>query len=1047
MLLSSIPHASRYLAGVEFQLLGPVSVVDDGRPVSLGGLRERALLTMLALAPGRVVSTDLLIEGLWGADLPANPANALQALVSRLRRSLGADVIATRAPGYVLDADPEAVDVTRFRTMVAEAAAEGDPSERGRRYRTALALWRGPALSEFQLEEFAVREVAALEELRLAAIEGRISADLEAGSGADLVPELEELVAAHPLRESLRAAQMLALYRAGRQADALRAYSSAQRTLGEELGIDPGPELQELEQKILMQDQSLLPSSTLELPQSTLPARLASFIGRSREIAEVIAAFQTSRLVTLTGPGGAGKTSLAIEVGRALEVEYPDGVWLIELGPVTEPARVIDTVVSGLKLEQVLVLGGVMLPDDDAETSVVEHLKHRRALLILDNCEHLVDAAAHVAELILLQCPKTEILATSRDRLGIPGELLWRVPPLAEATDAVDLFVTRATAISPGFVADEADRALIVEICRRVDGMPLAIELAAARVRSLPVAEIARRLESGIGVLADRQQTLQGTIDWSHELLASPERELFAALSVFQGTFSLAAAEAVAGGDALDTLERLIDSSLLTPVPVAGTIRYRMLETLRSYAGDRLVEAGLVDETMTRLLDFFLDEMSGAEDGLRGPGQLDWLQRVEADHDSLRGVLDWGVTHAPADALRLAGMLGWFWFLRGSSAEARERLSALLDAAGDAAEPRALGDALLFHGLCHVQPEHDREAFQNALAAYLEAGYEPGAVNARAMVAAWGFDLDETLRLLDESYEAAAAVDYGWGMALVRFLQAGAALGARDNVAALDLATEAIDRFNDTGDRWGLGYGWYQRGTALRALGEYAAAEEALRASLENARPMRLRREMAPVLCELGSIATMLGDYDRAERLLDDAEKYADELPFAGSQGMVRNAKGRLARLRGDVDQALELHETAIAYYEEGDAHGGLAWSHSCAGYAAEMKGNLEVALDHHLRALAHARTTGDVFAIAQGLEGIGVTLTAAGEPARGVTLIHAGLALRERSGGPLPSGERFDVDRALAIASEALDDGAYAQAVARGTAIDMAGALDLANG
>lgn len=1046
MAMPLIPTAGRYLANVQIQLLGPITATNGDVSLSLGGLRERALLALLALSPGQVISTDRLIDELWGEDLPVKPANALQALVSRLRRSVGTETIGTRAPGYLLDVEPDDVDVFRFRRLVGVAATTAEPTARSAVYREALDLWQGPALAEFPFEEFALREAAVLDELRMTAVESRIAADLESGRGADLVPEIEELVAAHPLRESLRASQMLALYRAGRQAEALRAYTEARETLGEELGIDPGPELRALEEQILMQDETLAPNPRAAAPPSTLPARLASFIGRQQEISEVRESFGVSRLVTLTGPGGAGKTSLAIEVGRSLEVDYPDGVWLAELAPITEPARVPDTLVTVLGLEQVVGFGGAPPSEFDPEATVVEFLRHRRALLILDNCEHLVDAAAHIVEVVLLACPKVEVLATSRDRLGVPGELLWRVPPLSwqdRHSDAVELFVSRARAVNPAFDPSPDELDMIAELCRRVDGMPLAIELAAARARSLSVAEIARRLDDGIAVLSDRQQSLRGAIDWSYELLAPAERELFGKLSAFHGTFSLAAVESL-GGE-LESLERLIDSSMVSPVAAHGEVRYRMLETLRAYAAERLEADDGVDEVMAQLLGFFLDALTDAEDGLRGPDQLEWLERIEADHDSIRAVLDWGVGHDPVRALRLAGRISWFWYLRGSSTEARERLATLLEASGADADARARGDGFMFHSLCDLRPEHARKGFIAALDAYEDAGYVRGVVNAKAMVGAWGLELAETLRVLDEAYEVAESAGYRWGMGLVRFLQAGAALNGNDNPAAVRLAGEAIDHFGALGDRWGLGYGWYQRGTAYRALGDYTSAEAALREALENARPMRLRREMAPVLCELGSIAVMQGDFARAERLFDDAERFADELPFAGSQGMVRNARGRLARFQGDLDASRALHRRAIACYEESDAHGGLAWSHTCAGYTEEMSGDLDAAMAHHRSALDHASRTVDVFAVAAALEGIGAAHIAGGEAERGVVLIHAGLAMRERAGSPLPQGERFDLDRAIAAARAVMDDTDFMAASKAGLTLDKKAAIERA--
>ncbi|MCP4965965.1 MAG: hypothetical protein GY926_12105 [bacterium] len=1009
---------------MQIRILGTVQALDDGEPITLGGMRERSLLALLALSPGQTLSSDHIIDQLWGEDLPANPANALQALVSRLRRAVGPEVVATRAPGYVLDVDPEAVDATEFRTLVELAADEPDPSRRSAQYRDALSLWHGAPLAEFPFEEFAQRDRAALEELHMLAIDARISADLEAGGGAELVPELEELIAAHPLRESLRASQMLALYRAGRQAEALRAYTAAREVLGEELGIEPGPELRVLEESILMQDPELRARDAAVPRRTTLPARLASFVGRDTEMTEVVEAFATSRLVTLTGAGGAGKTSLAIEVGRTLEGDYPDGVWLVELAPVVDPARVSDAAVTVLQLEQVASLGGDAPERVAATDLLVEYLRNRRALLIVDNCEHVIEAAAAMVETVLLACPSVEVLATSRDRLGIPGELLWRVPSLDPDSAAVELFVERAQAVNPAFTPDTGELEIVATLCAKVDGMPLAIELAAARMRSLPVGEILQRLQNDIAVLSGgprsathRQQTLRGTIDWSYQLLDGQEADLLASLSVLHGSFSLEAAEAVASDkvdDVLGSLERLIDSSMVAPI-AAG--RYRMLETLRVYAAEKLGDG--VDNAMAQLLQHFKEVLAPAQNGLRGPEQLVWLDRIEADHDTVRAVLDWALPNAADEGLELASMLGWFWYLRGNSAEAKERFATLLEASGPDALACARGDAHFLVALCGSRPELEREGFAAALAAYEEAGFVPGVANAKAMIAAFGFEMGETITLLDEAAELSAGVGYEWGVALIRFLQIGVAANGNDFESSGRLAEEATARFAELGDSWGQGYSLYFGGSVWRALGEYDKAEAAFREALEHARPMRLRREMAPVMSELGSIATMRGDFDEAERWLTDAQRYADEVPFAGSQGMVRNARGKLARMRGYLDEARRLHEEAMALYAAGDAHGGLAYTYSCLGFTAEMAGDLEAAKAHHEAAMEHAETTGDVLAVAMAMEGMGATLVADGDTERGVEMIRTGLAKREDAGVSLADGERFDIDRALSSAGQ----------------------------
>ncbi len=694
----------------------------SGESRSLSGARERTLVAVLALAGGATVGTDRLIDAIWEESLPANPQNALQALVSRLRRSIGVDSIETEPAGYRLTVADSDVDVLRFRDLVEKAAAEPDPAERSRRYDEALALWRGPAFSDFRYAEFALPDIAALEEAHLLATEGRIEARLEMGGGAELLPDLEELIAAHPLRESLRAHQMLALYRAGRQSDALRAFSAARRTLGAELGIEPGPELRALEEAVLLQDAALDRGSPQhpDRPPPTLPARLSSFVGRDREMSEVTAAFQETRLVTLTGAGGAGKTSLAIEVARHLRSDYEDGVWFVDLAPLTDSDLVADTLVWALGLE----LPGGIAPGArqvDPIAAVVQYLREKSALLVIDNCEHVIDSAATVAEAVLLGCPGVDVLATSRDRLAVPGEMLWRVPPLGLAgngkwSDAVALFMERASAVDPGFqpTADDAD--LIVEMCRNLDGMPLAIELAAARTRSLSVAEVAERLTGGLDVLSggprggsERQRTLEATIDWSYQLLGPGEQDLFARLAVLHGSFDLRTIEAAAPehwspGRVLGAIERLIDLSVVTTLRLGGSSRYRMLETLRVFASGKLDASGDATSVRGQLLDYYLQKLAGAEDDLRGPGQLECLSAIEADLDTVRSLLDWSVANAPDRGLRLAGMLGWFWYLRGNGAEARHHLGAMLDAASPSADDRSRGQAEFFLSLCDPEP-------------------------------------------------------------------------------------------------------------------------------------------------------------------------------------------------------------------------------------------------------------------------------------------------------------------------------------------------------
>ena len=656
---------------MDIRLFGSLEVVVDGRRVPVAGQSERSLLAALACSAGRVVAVERLIDDLWGEELPANPTNALQVRVSKLRRQLGGG-IRTEPAGYVLEVDPDDVDVLRFSRLVSSG-----------RFEEALALYRGAPLAEFRDQEWARAQATRLEELYLAAVEEHIENRLREGGDVGLVSELEAFVAAHPLRERLRGQLMLALHRSGRSADALATYQEGRRLFRDELGLDPSEALRELEGAILRQEETLQAPAAAPRLATNLPARLSSFIGRDAERDRVLAGLGHSRLVTLTGPGGAGKTSLAIEAARATAATYRDGVWFVALAGVTDPARVPLTMAEAL---------GIADPALAPRELLTAWLAHREVLVVLDNCEHLVDACAGLVEHLLRSAAAgTRIMTTSREALGVPGEVQLPVPPLADA-DAVALFADRAASVGSGFRLGPDEEEVVRGICRRLDGMPLAIELAAARVNVLPVAEIAKRLDDRFRLLTGgartaeaRHRTLRATIDWSHDLLAEPERVLLRRLSVFRGGWTLEAAEAVcpsgavASQDVLDLLTALVAQSLV----VASGGRFRLLETIRQYAWDRLVEAGEAEVLRERHAHYFLDLAEHAEPELRRPDQSEWLARLRAEDDNFQVALGWcreRATHAPDLGLRLAAALGWYWYV-GRQVEGRRELAATLDAA------------------------------------------------------------------------------------------------------------------------------------------------------------------------------------------------------------------------------------------------------------------------------------------------------------------------------------------------------------------------------
>ena len=690
--------------GAVFGALGPLEVWVHSRAVGLGSAQVRSVLAALLVDANVVVSTDQLVEVLWGDEPPRSAPSSVQKLVYRLRSLLGpeaGDVLATRTPGYVLRVDSESYDAARFENLVSEAriALGGqDPAGAAARLEEALGLWRGPTFAEFASAEFAHAEAARLEELRSVATEERVEARLALGAHEELVGELEVLVDAAPFRERLWGELMLALYRSGRQAEALRAYGRLRALLGEELGIKPGEALRGLERAMLLQDPELewpgfaprgppLPSEGAGgPPRGNLPLQLNSFVGRDRELAAVVEALGESRLLTLTGVGGVGKTRLAVQAASRMLPGLRDGAWLCELAVAGDPDAMLQVVAVTLGVQ---ARSGLSI-----EESVREFLRSKNLLLVLDNCEHLLDAAARFADAVLRESPDVCILATSREGLAVDAERIWalRSLPVPEPSAGVDdvvrsdaarLFADRAGAVQSDFVLDTSTASAVGELCRRLDGVPLAIELAAARAVAMTPDEIVallderfRLLTGGRRTAVERHQTLRATVEWSYSLLSPTEQLVFSRLGVFPGTFEAGAAEAVAAGagvegwGVVDALGSLVAKSMLVAdSPATGTTRYSMLETLRAYARERLNEGEDADSWRRRHAEHYAAFAERAGPLLRGPDELAWRRQVRAELDNLRAAFAWSLDSAIAD-----GQLG----LRIVAALAHE---ALLDMA------------------------------------------------------------------------------------------------------------------------------------------------------------------------------------------------------------------------------------------------------------------------------------------------------------------------------------------------------------------------------
>ena len=650
-------------------LLGPVTVQVRGEEVDISGAKPRLLLCLLALQTDRVLSVEHLIDGMWGDDPPPTARKALQVHVSTLRRLLGDTAIKTESGGYRLHA---LVDVGEFETALELARRElaADPAAAMSIYERALSLWRDTPFADLVDKDALAPERARLEELRLGGVERHIEALLALGRHREVLGDLETLTVDHPYREKLRELQMLALYRAGRQAEALRAFRAAGERLAEDLGIDPSPDLRDLEQRILEQDPTLdgpvaAPSAVLN---STLPARRTDLVGRVTDVETVLGLLTSSRLVTLTGVGGCGKTRLAIEVAHQAIAAHPGGTYFVDLTRVTDNEGVLPAVAAGIGLE--------MTASRDV-AALVTQLRARQALVVVDNCEHVLDGVADVLDELLERCPDLSILATSREAIAIEGELPWRVPSLDvgdAGSSAVELFVRRAREADTSFRMSEEETADVIDICRRLDGIPLALELAAARTKTMTVAEIRQRLDDRFRLLsggrrraAQRQQTLQGAVEWGYGLLSDDEKSMLRRLSVFQGGFDLADVPAVTGfteADSLDLVDSLVTKSLVDVSWARGSIvRRRLLETIRLFALEKLIAEDEAELTRERHYEAFAGQLHG-----RSAWEMErsaaLRERSERELDNFIAAIDWAretgrAKEAALTTARVNGPLFW----------------------------------------------------------------------------------------------------------------------------------------------------------------------------------------------------------------------------------------------------------------------------------------------------------------------------------------------------------------------------------------------------
>ncbi len=896
-------------------LLGPLQVRDQAeRPVTIGGRQLRVLLTFLALDAGRVVPSGVLADRLWpdDAEQPGDPGNALQTLVSRLRAALRgagcAGLIESHPAGYRLAVPARAVDALEFRALAADgrrSLADGDPATAARLLREALSLWRGQPLADAAGTEFADAAALRLAESRDEAALDRIEAELALGESGSLIGELKAMVAIDELAERPRALLMRALSAAGRQAEALAVYTQARELLADRLGVDPSPLLEQVYLRILRGKEPFVitalapqpsPASPPQAPAHSVPAALTSFVGRDDEISLLLKLLGAARMVTLTGPGGVGKTRLATEVPGRLDVR----AYFVPLAPVTDPAEVPYAVLTALGVSGPVIARRAAEPSQ-APDRIAAALADRDDLLILDNCEHVVQAAADLAAQVLAACRRVRILATSREALRIDGETLCPVPPLpvpeAKASDAasyaaVRLLCDRAAAVRPGFEMTARNAEAIARVCRALDGMPLAIELAAVWLRVLSPAQLAERLDDRFALLTGgsrtalpRHQTLRAVVDWSWELLSEPERVLARRLSVFPGGATLAAAERVCAGtglppgDVLTSLSGLVDKSILTVAEGAlGTgPRYRMLETVRAYCLERLSAAGETRLVRDAFSAYYLDLARTADQRLRGPSQGHWLRELTSDQDNLYAAVRWVIASRDTEnALRFVRSLGWYSMLRGQSGEpvalAREVL-----AMGTGPDTLEMIEARVICALMAAGPSWDMDVVRQ--------------------------DMDAAMAALDQR-----SAQWRSFHPLVLLTSPLLALFDNDPERALGM----LDRIAGAPDPWVRAAAVLLRASFAAMLGTATSSEDDLRAALAAFREMGEAWGSAGTLLALAQFAELRGDHATAIAQLEEASAIGREL---GAWGDLPQMEGKVASVRirmGDLAGARAVLERAV---------------------------------------------------------------------------------------------------------------------------------------
>jgi predicted ATPase/DNA-binding SARP family transcriptional activator len=968
-------------------VLGALEVKRDGERVLVPAGKTTELAIRLALEAGELVRADRLVEDLWAARGATTQRNTLQSKVAMLRRALGdPGAIESHAGGYALAVVPANVDALAALDLAATASRlldDGDDGGAADVATSALQLFRGEALQNAGDGAWVSPHRARLEETRMNLLEIQFAARLRLGD-VDAIGELEATVATYPFQEGMWELLITALYRAGRQADALETYQRVRNRLADELGLDPRPQLQELERRILAQDSSLdLPDRRVARrtdalrSSGNLPSMAVELVGREGEVTALAELLVHERLVEIVGTGGIGKTAVAICTGRRLTTSTEigaGGIWLARLETAVTENDVVDAVVSAV--------GG-----PGGEAALIERLRRAPALVILDNCEHVVDAAADLAVRLLDAAPGLRILCTSQVALDIDGEAVFDLEPLA-LSDAVELFTRRASGRRMHQTTTPAeDDDAMVDLCRSLDGLPLAIELAAARTRTLSVQEITRRLDDRFLVLSDptsrrpeRRRSLGSTIRWSYDLLFPDDQRGLLALAVFSGGASLPAVEFVLGAldvpavAAIDVLGRLASRSLLivdddsmspdaarAGQPGGHAVRYRLLDSIRAFAMEAMTDVGLPERAREAHAVWFAMAADASTEGVRGPSQAEHLAFARTERANIDAALAWSRTHDPLLALSIVNGFGWSWVVLGDSRGA-ERILAALDAAGDDASAHDRANALLLAAWIEASTDHLASARNHITAATdLADANQDAELQARccyylAYVVSHDGDFAQATELTDRSRAIYDQLDRPWDQAANWLFAARAALSAGDERRSVEAADQVQRWLRNVDDPWLRVRGEAMLGELARLQHRFDDAVLHIGGAAETSRQLGFQQTEAYQVTSLGRAQCQAGAYDAGASTLALAVDKALATGDVRLAALARVHLGRVLRAVGDVEGARSALEAASAWHREAGG-GELAALGDCllaAMDAAEGVAGSRRRLEQILEAASH---------------------------------------------------------------------------------------------